>query len=98
MLFRSDEIIFSGAYRSNLQEFETMVRLCEELGVRTRVVAQFFPTSISRVSLEYLENLPLITFSTAPEHTIAIIAKRIVDFLVASMVLIGFFPDRKSVV
>lgn len=87
-----DEIIFSGAYRSNLQEFETMVRLCEELGIRTRVVAQFFPTSISRVSLEYLENLPLITFSTAPEHTIAIIAKRIVDFLVASMVLIGFFP------
>jgi exopolysaccharide biosynthesis polyprenyl glycosylphosphotransferase len=88
----ADEIIFSGAHRSNIQEFETMVKLCEELGIRTRVAAQFFPTSTSRVSLEFLENLPLITFSTAPEHNVGIIAKRIVDFLVATIVLIAATP------
>ncbi len=88
----ADEIIFSGAHRSNLPEFEAMIRLCEELGVRTRVTAEFFPTSTSRVSLEFLENLPLLTFSTVPEHNVAIIAKRIVDFLVAAIILIVFFP------
>jgi|JYMV01.1.fsa_nt_gi exopolysaccharide biosynthesis polyprenyl glycosylphosphotransferase len=88
----ADEIIFSGAHRSNPQEFEAMIRLCEELGVRTRVAAEFFPTSTSRVSLEFLENLPLITYSTVPEHDVAIIAKRIVDFLVAAITLIVFSP------
>ena len=88
----ADEIIFSGAHRSNLEEFEPMVKLCEELGIRTRVAAEFFPTSTARVSLEFLENLPLITFSTVPEHNIAIIAKRIVDFLVAVIMLIGLSP------
>ncbi|MEE8350009.1 MAG: sugar transferase [Acidobacteriota bacterium] len=88
----ADEIIFSGAHRSNFKEFETMVRLCEDLGVRTRVAAEFFPTSTSRVSLEFLEHLPLITFSTVPENPVGIIAKRIVDFLVASILLIGLFP------
>jgi exopolysaccharide biosynthesis polyprenyl glycosylphosphotransferase len=88
----ADEIIFSGAHRSNYQEFEPMVRLCEELGIRTRVAAEFFPASTSRVSLEFLEHLPLITFSTVPEHHIAIIAKRIVDFLVAAILLIVSSP------
>ena len=88
----ADEIIFLGAHRGNLQEFETMIRLCEELGIRTRVAAEFFPTSTSRVSLEFLENLPLITFSTVPEHNVGIIAKRIVDFLVAAIMLIVLSP------
>ena len=69
-----------------------MIRLCGELGVRTRVAAEFFPTSTSRVSLEFLENLPLITFSTVPEHNVGIIAKRMVDFLVAAVMLIVLFP------
>lgn len=88
----ADEIIFVGVHCSNLQGFETVVRLCEELGIRTRVAAEFFPISISRVSLEFLDNLPLITLSTVPEHNVAIIAKRIVDFLVAAVMAIGLLP------
>lgn len=88
----ADEIIFLGSHHRGLEKFEEMVRVCEDFGVRTRVAANLFPTATSKVSLEFLENLPLITFSTVPDHTIAIIAKRVVDFLVAVVLLVVFSP------
>ena len=44
------------------------------------------------MSLEYFDNLPLITFSTVPEHSLEIVAKRAVDFFVAALGLILLSP------
>ena len=88
----ADEIIFMGSPQKDSEQFERMVKLCEDLGIRTRVAADFFPTSISQISLEFLEHLPLITFSTVPDHTIATVAKRVVDFLVAVLLLVATLP------
>ncbi len=87
-----DEIIFIGTHKENLGSFEELIQLCEDLGIRTRVAGDFFPTSIAKVSLEFLENLPLITFSTSPEHGMAIVAKRVVDFAVAVTLLVLLAP------
>ena len=88
----ADEIIFAGSQRSYVETFEEMVRLCQEVGIRTRVAADYLPTATSRVSLEFLEDLPLITFSTVPDYSSAIIAKRISDFVIAVTLLLLFSP------
>ena len=87
-----DEMIFVGPQKQDPVHFEETIKLCEHLGIRTRIAADFFSTSMSKVSLEFLENLPLITFSTAPDHNIAIVAKRVVDFMMAVFLLVLTFP------
>lgn len=88
----ADEIIFTGMSRVPPENFETVIRLCEDLGIRTRVAADVFPTSISRMSLEFLDDLPLITFATAPDHNFGVIIKRVIDFVLAVVLLILALP------
>lgn len=88
----ADEIIFLTSHSGDLVELEDLIIYCEDLGIRTRLAADFFPTSISRVSLEFLENLPLLTFSTVPDHTLGIMGKRIVDLVLVGVSIVVFFP------
>jgi exopolysaccharide biosynthesis polyprenyl glycosylphosphotransferase len=88
----ADEIVFCGTSKKDLEDYADILRLCEQIGIRTRIAADFLPPSASAVSLEYFDNLPLITFSTVPEHSIEIVAKRIVDFFVAALGLILLSP------
>ncbi len=88
----ADEIVFVGSDITDLAAFEEMLKLCEDLGIRTRVAADFFPTSIARVSVDTLESLPLITFSSIPEDGLSRVAKRVVDFVVALAGLVLFAP------
>ncbi len=87
-----DEIVFVGSDVRDLEDFEGLISFCEDLGVRTRLALDFFPTSASRVSLEFLEQVPLLTFSTAPDHDMSLIAKRAADFIIALSSLVVFSP------
>lgn len=87
-----DEVIFAGTRGGDLESLHEVIRLCEELGIRNRLAADFFPVTTSRISLEFLDNLPLITFSTVPEHHFSLVAKRVLDFAVASCALLVFSP------
>ncbi len=88
----ADEIVFVGSDITDVAAFEEMIKLCEDLGVRTRVAADFFPTSIARVSVDSLEALPMITFSSVPDDSLSRVAKRVVDFVVALGGLALFTP------
>lgn len=88
----ADEIIFTGMNKVPPENFETVIRLCEDLGIRTRVAADVFPTSISKMSLEFLDDLPLITFATAPDHNLSVILKRVIDFVLAVVLLVLALP------
>ncbi len=88
----ADEIIFVGSDLTDLATFEEMFKLCEDLGIRTRVAADFFPNSTSRVSMDFLQDLPFITFETAPDHSIPLVIKRAVDFVVAAACLAILSP------
>ena len=82
-----DEILFVGSRQRDLDRFEEIIQLCQDLGVRTRLAVDFFPRSTARVSLEFLESLPLLTFSMAPDHSFELIAKRVIDFVLAAAML-----------
>ena len=86
-----DEIIFA-VDSARLAELEEVFLLCDEEGVRTRVAVDFFPHINSEVYLERLAFTPLLTFSAAPHDEIRLLAKRVIDCVVAGAALIVLAP------
>lgn len=86
-----DEIIFAGD-RPSLEFLDPILELCKEQGIRTRVAADFFPAKVTNLSMEFLENIPVITFSSAPEHAFSLLIKRVLDVVISAALLVILFP------
>ena len=86
-----DEIIFA-VDSGRLAGMEEVFLLCDEEGVRTRVVVDFFPHVNSQVYLDRLGNTPLLTFSAAPHDEIRLLLKRVTDILLAAAALVLLLP------
>ena len=86
-----DEIIFA-VDSSALAEMEDIFLRCDEEGVRTRVVVDFFPHVNSQVYLDRLGATPLLTFSAAPHDEIRLMIKRFTDVIVALAALVALLP------
>ena len=87
-----DEIIFIGD-RPDLDLLDKVLELCKEQGIGTRVAADFFPAKVTNVSMEFLENVPVITFSSAPEqHPFSLLIKRVIDVVVSVALLAVMLP------
>jgi exopolysaccharide biosynthesis polyprenyl glycosylphosphotransferase len=87
-----DEVIFTGTSQGELQRHEVMINLCQELGIKTRVASDLLPASASKISLEFLDNLPLITFSNVPDHGFSLVFKRIIDLTCSMIGLVLLSP------
>ena len=95
-----DEIIFA-VDREKLADLEELFLLCDEEGVRTRVVMDIFPHVHSRVYLDRFSGIPLLTFSAAPHDELRLFVKRAIDVaasLVALVVLTVPFALLAAVV
>lgn len=86
-----DEIIFAVESEA-LASLEEAFLLCDEEGVRTRVAVDFFPHVNSTVSLERFGPTPLLTFSAAPYDEVKLLAKRVIDILIAAAGLTVLLP------
>ncbi|MFY9269975.1 MAG: sugar transferase, partial [Candidatus Manganitrophaceae bacterium] len=86
-----DELIFAVS-RKRLEELEELFLLCEEQGIRTRVAVNFFPHMIAKVHLDDLYGIPLLTFSTTPYNEGLLMAKRLFDLIIASVLLVVLLP------
>jgi exopolysaccharide biosynthesis polyprenyl glycosylphosphotransferase len=86
-----DEVVFAVS-RDDLEKLEEAFLLCEEEGVKTRVLVSFFPHVSSRVYLERLRDMPLLTFSTTPENELLLLAKRAVDLAMALALALALSP------
>ena len=60
--------------------------------MRTRIAVDFFPHVNSEMYLERLAFTPLLTFSAAPHDEIRLLAKRVIDVLVAGAALVVLVP------
>jgi exopolysaccharide biosynthesis polyprenyl glycosylphosphotransferase len=85
-----DEVIFAVA-KEELDKLGEAFLVCEEEGVKTRVLLNFFPHVISKVYLERLGEKPLLTFSATPEDE-WLLLKRVIDFVMALIALIVLSP------
>jgi len=86
-----DEVIFAVS-KEELARLEDTFLVCEQEGVKTRLSLSFFPHVISRVSLERLREMPLLTFSTTPENEYFMLIKRLLDFLMAAFLIVLLSP------
>ena len=78
--------------RESLDEYTETFLLCEELGITARVVLNFFPHSIARMELHDFEGLPLLSFSTTPTNEAVMFVRRILDVVLATIILVIFGP------
>ena len=86
-----DEILVA-VDSEKLAGLEDTLLLCEEEGVRTRILLDFFPHVNSKVYLERLASHPMLTFSTTPHDEILLLLKRATDVTVAGVALVVMLP------
>jgi exopolysaccharide biosynthesis polyprenyl glycosylphosphotransferase len=86
-----DELIFAVS-KEELGSLEDLLLRCEEEGVRTRVQLQVFPHLTSKVHLDQLRHVPLLTFSTTPENELHLLVKRLADVAGAAALLLVSWP------
>ena len=83
-----DEVTFT-VPAERLRELRDVIALCDEHGVTTRVVADFFPHEHSRVHFDRFGDLPMLTFSITPASDLQLIVKRVADVLLSAASLIA---------
>jgi exopolysaccharide biosynthesis polyprenyl glycosylphosphotransferase len=86
-----DEVLFAVS-KPQLEKMEEIFLTCEEQGVKTRVLVDFFPHFRSEITLDRLEHLPLLTFSSAPENEYLLFLKRAFDLVLAGVLVIVGAP------
>lgn len=86
-----DEIIFA-VDSHQLAAMEDVFLLCDEEGVRTRVLVDFFPHVNSELYLDRLGTAPLLTFSAAPHDELRLLFKRSIDVILAGAALALLLP------
>jgi exopolysaccharide biosynthesis polyprenyl glycosylphosphotransferase len=85
-----DEIIFV-CDRPNLDLLDKILEISGEQGIRARLAVDFFPAKVTNLSMEFLENIPVLTFSSAPEHPSSLLIKRALDVVISSLLLAVLF-------
>ncbi len=84
--------VILSAKHTNFEQVEYVIRACELEGVEVWLIADFFSTEISRTSLDDLLGRPLLIFRTAPEASWQGLAKQLLDFLGAFVLLLLLSP------
>lgn len=82
-------VIISGRH-ANFEQVEAAIRACETEGVEAWLVADFFKTQISRTSFDDFHGQPVMVFRTAPEASWSGLAKQVMDFIGAFLMLAIF--------
>lgn len=86
-----DEVVFAVS-KEELEKLEDTFLICEEEGVKTRLLLNFFPHVISKVHLDRFHEMPLLTFSTTPINEDLLLLKRLADFVMALALLVALSP------
>ena len=86
-----DEVIFA-LDRQRLHLLEDLMLGLEEQGIRTRLALNLFPHAHAKVEVGDLDGLPLMTFSTTPTSELRMLAKRALDVVASSILLVLSLP------
>jgi len=86
-----DEVLVAVS-KEQLEKLEDLLLTCEEQGIKTRVLVDFFPHLRSDISLDKLEHLPLLTFSRTPENEYLLFLKQAMDLALGVVVLVVSAP------
>jgi exopolysaccharide biosynthesis polyprenyl glycosylphosphotransferase len=81
--------VIISARHTYFEQVEAAIKTCELEGVEAWLVADFFGTQISRARFDELLGYPLLVFRSTPEVSWEGVAKQVMDFVGASILLIS---------
>lgn len=84
--------VILSAKHTNFEQVEYVIRACELEGIEVWLIADFFSTQISRTSFDEILGRPLLIFRTTPESSWQGLAKQLVDFFGALLLLLILSP------
>jgi exopolysaccharide biosynthesis polyprenyl glycosylphosphotransferase len=84
--------VLVSARHIQLDRVESVIQLCETEGVEAWLVADFFATQIARASFDEMFGSPLLVFRSTPETSWQVLAKLLLDFFGATLMLIFAAP------
>ncbi len=84
--------VIVSAKQAYFERVESVIKVCELEGVEAWLVADFFGTQIAHASLDELFGRPLLVFRTTPETSWQSLAKMLMDFFGALVLLILLSP------
>jgi exopolysaccharide biosynthesis polyprenyl glycosylphosphotransferase len=84
--------VLLSAKHTNFEQVEYVIRACELEGIEVWLIADFFSTQISRTSFDELLGRPLLIFRTTPENSWQSLAKHLLDFFGALILLVLLSP------
>jgi exopolysaccharide biosynthesis polyprenyl glycosylphosphotransferase len=80
--------VLVSAKHAQFERVESVIQLCELEGVEAWLVADFFATQIARAGFDELFGHPLLVFRTTPEASWQMLAKMLLDFFGALVLLL----------
>ncbi len=86
-----DEVVFAVAPR-DLGRFEELVLSLQDQGVLVRLALDVLPHAQTRVGLEEIDGVPLVTLSTAPSGPLQLAVKRSMDVALSLLLLLLALP------
>jgi len=80
--------VIISARHTYFEQVESAIKICELEGIEAWLVADFFGTQISRARFDELLGYPLLVFRTTPETSWQGVAKQLMDFVGALLLLV----------
>lgn len=87
-----DEVVIALPVKSQYEEIQKIVQKVEEHGVVIRYLSHFFNARFAQSRVELFEDFPLLTITSGPRDGWQYLAKRAIDFILATMLIILTFP------
>jgi len=76
----------------DLDTISSLLEICEEQGIRTRVMMDLYSPTISQVHLEDFRGTPMLTFTASPMETWEMVVKETIDRVGAFVMILLLFP------
>jgi exopolysaccharide biosynthesis polyprenyl glycosylphosphotransferase len=87
-----DEVVICLPIKTFYDKINILINLCEEQGVLVRFAADFFDLKIARSSIDYFDNIPILTLYSVPADSVQLIFKRLIDIFFTLLILIIIAP------
>jgi exopolysaccharide biosynthesis polyprenyl glycosylphosphotransferase len=87
-----DEVLISLPPRQYGALVEKIIRRCEDEGVIVRVRAELFQLRTAKAYADELEGMPVLTFRSGPTEDWRLLAKRLIDILGSTFLLLALAP------
>ena len=86
-----DEVVFA-VPRRWLNRIEDSIMLCEKIGIKASIVADFYPHTIAKAELEEMRGWQLLSYNPSPHIENSVFLKRVFDLAFSLVLLVVISP------